>query len=50
VFTPVTDDFDTVVCLANLVPVVQAPDVGSRAFVDGDDARRGRGVEGGQPR
>src|SRR5258705_7988712 len=48
-FTPVTDDLDAVICIAHPVPVVQAADVGSGAFVDGDDAEGSRGVEGGQP-
>ena len=32
------------------MPVVDAADVGAGAFVHRDDAERGRGVEGGQPR
>ena len=43
-FTPVTDDLDAVICIAHPVPVVKAADVGSGAFVDGDDAEGGRGV------
>src|SRR5690606_9660759 len=44
-FTPVADDVDAVLDTADLVPVLEAADVGARAFVHRDDAQRGRRVQ-----
>ena len=48
-FTPVADDLDAVFDATNLVPVGQAADIRTRAFVHRDDAEGGRGVQRGQP-
>ena len=46
-FAPVPDDLDAVAGVAQFVPVVEAADVGARAFVDGDDPVGRRQVERG---
>ena len=50
-FAPVADDLDAVVGVAQRrCQSSMTADVGACAFVHRDDAERGRGVEGGQPR
>jgi len=49
-FAPVADDLDTVLDVPKLSPVGESTDVRPGAFVDGNDAQRGSGVERGDAR